>query len=380
MLSYWEKQHFTDFHYLVIGGGLVGLSTALSLRDLHPRATIGVLEKGIFPSGASTKNAGFACFGSVTELLADIDAMGSEACVQLVEQRWQGLDLLRKRVGDEILNFQNCGGYELLTEEDLPSLEKLEYLNELLYPVFQQKVFIEKSAKISSFGFNDDKVKALVENPLEGMLDPGAMMAALWSLARSSGIQVITGAQVDHFQESEAGMEVEVRSEPYAVTLRCQRLAVCTNAFSSDLLGALDLKPGRGIALITKPVEDLKIKGVFHYQQGFYYFRNVGSRLLLGGGRNTDLQTETTTDFKINHKILDHLQEQIREVIMPGQSFEIDQTWAGIMAFGPNKKPLVGLHSSQVGYAIRLGGMGVALGSLLGYQLAQLLCLNPQNA
>ena len=76
MLSYWEHQTFTDYDFIVVGGGITGLSTAASLRDLHPNAKILLLERGLLPSGASTRNAGFACFGSVTELLNDIKVLG----------------------------------------------------------------------------------------------------------------------------------------------------------------------------------------------------------------------------------------------------------------------------------------------------------------
>ena len=37
------------------------------------------------------------------------------------------------------------------------------------------------------------------------------------------------------------------------------------------------------------------------------------------------------------------------------------------------------MHDKHVGYAVRLGGMGVALGSLVGERMAQLICLNDEN-
>jgi len=39
---------------------------------LNPNAKIIVIEKGMLPQGASTKNARFACFGTVSEILEDI--------------------------------------------------------------------------------------------------------------------------------------------------------------------------------------------------------------------------------------------------------------------------------------------------------------------
>ena len=72
-LSYWEiKSWFTNIDYTIVGSGIVGLSCALHLKERFPKAKILVLEKGTLPQGASTKNAGFACFGSLSEILDDL--------------------------------------------------------------------------------------------------------------------------------------------------------------------------------------------------------------------------------------------------------------------------------------------------------------------
>ena len=64
-LSYWEKTSFFDYDVIVIGSGIVGLNAAIHLKKSSPALKISVLESGFLPTGASTKNAGFACFGSI---------------------------------------------------------------------------------------------------------------------------------------------------------------------------------------------------------------------------------------------------------------------------------------------------------------------------
>ncbi|MDP4601126.1 MAG: FAD-dependent oxidoreductase, partial [Polaribacter sp.] len=67
-LSYWElKEWFSNIDFTIVGSGIIGLNCALQLKKKHPNARILILEKGILPQGASTKNAGFACFGSLSE-------------------------------------------------------------------------------------------------------------------------------------------------------------------------------------------------------------------------------------------------------------------------------------------------------------------------
>lgn len=72
-LSFWErKEYFEDIDFLIIGAGIVGCSTAYHLRIKYPSAKIVILERGYLPSGASTKNAGFASFGGPVELIDDL--------------------------------------------------------------------------------------------------------------------------------------------------------------------------------------------------------------------------------------------------------------------------------------------------------------------
>ena len=72
-LSFWEKRsYFNGVDIAIIGAGIVGMTTALNLKKRKPNLKILVLERGYLPSGASTKNAGFACFGSPSELKSDL--------------------------------------------------------------------------------------------------------------------------------------------------------------------------------------------------------------------------------------------------------------------------------------------------------------------
>ena len=106
MLSFWEQESFLQYHYIVVGSGIVGLSTALGLRARAPRARVLVLERGVLPTGASTRNAGFACIGSLTEILADLETMPAAEVVSLVAFRREGLRLLRARLGDAAIGYE----------------------------------------------------------------------------------------------------------------------------------------------------------------------------------------------------------------------------------------------------------------------------------
>jgi len=103
MISLWEKQSFLSSDIIIIGAGITGLSSAASIKESNPEISVTILESGILPSEASTKNAGFACFGSVTELLSDIDSIGEDSMADLVEQRWKGLE---KKLNLDLVKLQ----------------------------------------------------------------------------------------------------------------------------------------------------------------------------------------------------------------------------------------------------------------------------------
>lgn len=370
MLSFWEKDEFLRYDAIIIGGGIVGLSTAISLKERESKLKVLVLEQGTFPTGASTKNAGFACFGSLTEILADLRTMSRVKVFELVKLRWEGLNLLRKRIGDEVMDYHNFGGYEILTEHQLPVLSRMAEVNELLYPLFGKDVYHQRSEDLTRFGFGTERASDLIFNPFEAQIHTGKMMKGLASLARQLDVEVLTGTTVSSFQDN--GHIAEIVTDA-GMKFQCGKLAVCTNAFVKDLIPSADVKPGRGVVLITKPIENLKIKGTFHYDEGYYYFRNYQDRVLFGGGRNLDVEGENTAEFEVRDLILNKLRSDLEDMILPGQSFEIDHTWAGIMAFGENKQPILKRHSKNVFLGLRLGGMGVAIGSKMGQELATLM-------
>jgi glycine/D-amino acid oxidase-like deaminating enzyme len=107
--------------------------------------------------------------------------------------------------------------------------------------------------------------------------------------------------------------------------------------------------------------------------KGYYYFRNIGDRILFGGGRNLDFEGEATSEFGETELIQNRLEKVLKEVILPHQEFKIEHRWSGIMGLGTTKNPIVEALSENVYCGVRLGGMGVAIGSLIGNELADLI-------
>lgn len=256
MLSFWERESFLKYDYIVVGGGIVGLSTAISLKESKPTAKVLVLERGTFPTGGSTKNAGFACFGSLTEILADIESMGEAACLSLVNERVLGLKKLRKRLGDDAIDYKEYGGYELISEKEQQAIEQIEHVNTLLKRLFKDNIFFEKKELVKDFKFNASAIKTVIYNPFEGQIDTGKMMNNLIQYAESLNIRIYTGTEVLDVSDASASVKLEVVNAvpKFKLSFQAEKVAICTNAFTDKLFPQLRIKPGRGVVLVTHPI------------------------------------------------------------------------------------------------------------------------------
>ena len=373
-LSYWEKNTWlSNLDVCIIGSGIVGLNIALQLKLKKPHLKILVLERGVLPSGASTKNAGFACFGSLSEIASDLSKMGESRVFDLIERRIKGLELLRKMLGDDSIDFIPCGGYELFTPEQKEQyhhcLELMEWINPLLKGITGvENTFSNSDSQIESFGFHG--VDHLILNKAEGQIDTGKMMDTLIRRCISEGIFILGGIQIDGFTEK--ATEVELATSQLG-NIFTKQLVIATNGFAADLLPGLEVAPARAQVLITSPLADNPISGTFHFDEGYYYFRNVQNRILLGGGRNMDFVNEQTSSQEVTELIQQRLDQILKEIILPGKKFTIEQRWAGTMGLGPVKEPIIQFVGQRTVGAVRMGGMGIALGSLVGMEAADLL-------
>lgn len=364
VLSFWEKEFIQEkFDVTILGAGITGTSTALSLVEKYPELKVCVIDRAPVSLGASTKNAGFACFGSPTELINDIAVMGENKTAEIVKMRWLGLKKLLSRVPKDIMHYHQNGGYEVFDKEDATfgeAEQKLSYLNQFLAETINipQVFSVVKNPFWPSF---DSK---MIFNAFEGSLQPAYMMLYLQDMARKRGVVFKSGVSVSEVLTEK---KLLVTEEGYQIPFKT--LCVTTNGFTRTLFPETEVFPARNQVLITRELPDLPFAGCFHFQEGYYYFRNVGNRILLGGARNTDLQNESTDQFGNTPKIQDELQRFL-ERLYPGASGHIEMWWSGILGIGKVKQPILKWKNENIIFGVRLGGMGVAIGSYLGEKLA----------
>ena len=364
MYSHWEKKHwFSDVEYTIVGSGIVGLFTAIFLKGLYPKASIRILDSHAIPQGASTKNAGFACFGSVGEILDDLVSISEEEVTETIALRYRGLALMKETIDPKLYAYRNCGGSEVFLTKDEFELhaDNLDVVNSICKNAIGAIPFeIQKNVGFKTY-------QSLIHNHLEGQLNPVLLIRALLQRAHALGVDVCLGHKVSDIEEDNQSNVITL--DESSLSFKSKQVIVTNNAFATHLLSGLDLVPARNQVVVTKPLKTGIPEGTYHFDKGYIYFRNVGTnQILIGGARNLDPNTERTDAFESNSTILNHLVEFCEKYIV-AESIEIETQWSGIMGLGQSKRPLVKELRPGLRVGVRLGGMGIAIGAAVAHSL-----------
>ena len=404
-ISVWEQStYFAPKDLVIVGCGFVGLWTAYEAIHQNPKLQITILERGTIPSGASTRNAGFSCFGSVSELMSDIQLMGEATMLETVKMRYDGLQRIQEVFKAKEIDYNQWGGYELFEgkktvkdtkakaskankgvksdESALYDISKLEsdiaYLNKILAPALKTPkkngkylpIYTNASKDINKLGFQG--IEALAFNQLEGQLNSAKLVLALQKAVQAKGVQILFNTEVKKFKSHKKGVTITTNLE---AVLETKQFLVCTNGFAKQLIPRLDVVPARGQVFVTEPIKNLKFKGCFHFDEGYYYFRNLGDRLLLGGARNADFKNEKTYSLETSATIQKVLEDFMMHRILPKGSKKpkIELRWSGTMGMGSIKKPIIEQVQPNVYCAVRMSGMGVAIAPIVAKKALKLM-------
>jgi gamma-glutamylputrescine oxidase len=370
LLSYWERSVLLrPFDFAILGAGLIGKQAAIRIKTKYPGARVALVDRSPVTYGASTRNAGFACFGSVSEILDDFTRSPQDEVLNLLEKRYRGINELVGSFGAEAIGYRPTGSHEVFTErtELEKAREHLDGINILL----RDKLGINEVfslRKDNAFGMNIEP--GLIFNPHEGALNSGMLNEVISEKAHKLGIIPLYGLDIKSISKAQNAYIMEAAN---GLELTCNQLLIANNAFAAPFLPAEDIQPARGQIIITKPLAGLPFDGIFHSDKGYVYFRNIDERILIGGGRNRFLEQENTYDFEGSSELLQYLKDYLANVVIPGRPFEIDMHWSGIMAMGAEKIPIVTRVDDNLLLCVRMSGMGVALGPVLSREIADLV-------
>jgi glycine/D-amino acid oxidase-like deaminating enzyme len=377
---------------VVVGAGIVGLTAATAFKRMHPGASVAVVDADPFSGGGTTRNAGFACFGSASELEADRAQLGDERALQLVKRRVRGLAALRARWSDEALGYVDCGSHEVLgvaagfpawgaqagEPVEAEALRgRLPELNRWVQPatgLVETFGWVGAKEAAGRYGVNPEVVEGLIASPGEGALQTDRLFHCLEQEARETGVKIWRGLQVDALESGDNGRSPRWRVRRVGIpaeegiTLEAGCILVANNGLARQLLAQSgaevpDVQPVRNRVLVTHPIPGWQAPGTYHADRGYLYAREVEGRLLIGGGRHWELGA------------MDLEAELLRwaETVWPAtRGAKIAFRWDGYLGIGGEREPIVTTWMPGIHIAVRLGGMGVAIGTDLGRELAAL--------
>jgi len=374
-LSFWEQRWLDKADIVIVGAGLVGLQTAIQLKCKFAHKKVWVLESSVLGDAASMRNAGFACFGSAGEILDDASRMGMDDALSLYGMRYKGLQKLITTYGETILGYENSGGNEVFESNEHFDVvaSKIDDLNHGLKQFHDDNAF--KIKEISRLGMRVHS--QAIFSPMEGALQSHLLYETVRKHALAVGVEIISGIKVLSLnQHPSKKWELECENQGQnsnRFQITAQKLILCTNGYTKLLLEEVDVQPARGQVLVTKPIPELTFRGIFHADKGYIYFRSLGSRILIGGARNLAFEDEQTTVSEANEQLIQALKNWLTNTIVPYANVEIETQWAGIMGMSQSRLPIIEQRKENLYLGVRLGGMGVALSSLVAQQLSDLV-------
>lgn len=372
MISFWEKQWFNKADFTIIGAGIVGLQCATKIKEKFPHREVWILDRAPLSFGASTRNAGFACFGSLGEILDDEKNMGLDNALNLYEMRYRGLNELLNNTGKEKTGYEPTGGVEIFTHGQEPELNyiktRIDEINARLKPInnLEHTFQIKSSAKMEMNIHSE-----MIFSPAEGAVQTHLLYQTLYRKAIETGVKIYGGIKVESTTRQPNNRWLISAGSQFSIETR--NLIICTNGFTRLLFEDMEVNPARGQVMVTSSIPGLAWRGIVHADKGYIYFRSLGTRILIGGGRNKDFAGEETYEMETTEMITDYLKNYLKEVVIPGVSFEITDQWSGIMGMNTNRQPIVEKKEEGLYFCVKMGGMGVALSALVSQQLCNLI-------
>jgi len=379
-IGYWETEHLLrPADHTVVGAGIVGMSTALQLKRAQPESDVRLLERSPLSSGGTTRNAGFACFGSAGEWLDDLETLGAEELGNLIRMRAEGLTELVNLLGADAIGLQWTGGWELMgnSTEDVRLgkriQEALHTLQAATTPLLQKALenvhpkrdpgpaLVLDSDRASRVGAN-----MAIALPWEGMLHTGRMVSAFHRALDAAGVHRLHGIEVHAITQGSQTWTLDTSMGK----LHTKKVGICTNGLAAQLIEGLDVQPVPNRVLVLKvPAGSLPV-GTYHLDQGYLYMRTLDEHhVLFGGGRHwgiklplppeCDREAEAQWDAQLLASAKTWLEIET-----------VTHRWTGWLGVGSDRRPLIGEMSPGLHHAVRMGGMGVAIGAGIGRELA----------
>jgi gamma-glutamylputrescine oxidase len=347
----------------VVGGGLAGLGTALSLAERNRPVVL--LEAARIGSGASGRNGGMASAGFNRDVSFLLAAVGKARAEKLYRLSLEGLALLRRRIEQGGIA---CGLVEGVVEASWfsdvtgadPHIREMNRLGARLEPLpclqlrslYRSRHF--RGGFLDRAGFH---------------LDPLALCHGLAARATALGVGMFEGTPVQSIHRDGAGWQVTTPRGQ----VRAAHLVLCTSAGRPGLVPELHRStlPVHTHIVVTEPLgerlgEAIRAPyAVYDDRMATGYFRPLPGSRLLWGGRVDALGSP--------RRLEDRMRRDLACVFPQLADVRIDFAWSGAMGFARHRMPVVRPLRPGLWVATGFGGHGLNTTTLAGELVASAL-------
>ncbi len=357
-----------DVDVLIVGGGITGLTLAWTLAEQGN--SVGVVEAGRLAGEASGRNAGFllaAPSEPYSERIALWGRDGARAMLQLGRRTHQRVRHLVQTLSLDCEYRQN--GSLRLTRSAEETEDLRGSMPEIKHDGFpMREIAVAEAVPAHAV----EAFHSAFEVPEDGEIHPVKFLHGLALDAVAKGARLYEHSPVSHATWQAGLWTVHVGDR----VAHARTLVLATNAYTPQLLPHLGslIAPRRGQMLATAPLAEVVTTRPVYAHWGYQYWRQTpDGRLVIGGWREIDRDTEAVFEDGVTEVIQQAIEKGLAELVPGGAPIEF--RWSGTMGFARDGRPLVGWLDAAHHLAICAGftGHGMGLAAACTQDLAELL-------
>ena len=336
----------------IVGGGITGCSCALTLAEQGLRVRL--YEAREIASGASGRNGGFALRGGAMAYDSAREWLGHDQAAEY----WRLTEAYVSRMGELGGDaFRRTGSLRLAGDDERDEL-RAEY-EALREDGFEAEWRDELPEPLGG------RFPGALFHPDDAVLQPARLVRRLAGLAAEAGVEIREHHRVEDLDSLEA-----------------ETIVVATDGYPSGLLGELEglIIPTRGQMIATEPLPERLFPMPHYGRHGYdYWHQDEEGRILAGGFRDFDLESEFTTSEETTPRIQGALDDFVEQIL--GRRPEVTHRWAGVFGLVPDLMPVVGRVPGRDGLWAAGGysGHGNVLGLMCGDLVAQAILGDPHS-
>lgn len=367
-VSFWQRnRHEADVacDVAVVGGGIIGVSTAYWVRKMLPDTRVVLVEAGPLGYGASGRNAGFLLQGVTSDYATDRERFGAQRARRLWAFTRENRELIASELRPRAFGLEASGSLVVAgtPAEDERLRTAIRYMRADGLPAAYLGAD-EVARRLHATGFY-----GALYVTTGAMLDP---VALLRHAAETGGFTVLEHHPVANVGTWGRRFVLETPQRRVAA----ERVVFCLNAYAPRLLPTLApyVRPVRAQMLATARMLPRWLTQPVYSHEGYFYLRQAETgHLLLGGARHLHVPDEVGYDDASTEALQRDLEAYLHRHFPQTRGLAVERRWSGTMGFSPDGLPVVGEVPGLPGadFACGFTGHGMGYGFRMGRLLAE---------